>query len=152
MILLVIQQVLPGYKDEHGHATIFKKLTSSGEPQVREPFSGWGRASFHWKPLDMGQVRPNSQPVSVPASLAWAPRSAPLSSGPSDAAGLHIHRMARSMKFSLQGTGPTVGFHLKNKEEYWPFQGKTKANFSPMDPFSFMGNSMQTPGPPLNYI
>lgn len=56
------------------------------------------------------------------------------------------------MEFGLQGTGSIVGSHLKNKEEYWPFQGKTKADFSPMDPFSFMGSSMQTPGPPLNYI
>ena len=59
---------------------------------------------------------------------------------------------AGSMEFGLQGTGSIVGSHLKNKEEYWPFQGKTKADFSPMDPFSFMGSSMQTPGPPLNYI
>ena len=40
------------------------------------------------------------------------------------------------MEFGLQGTGSIVGSHLKNKEEYWPFQGKTKADFSPMDPFS----------------
>lgn len=38
------------------------------------------------------------------------------------------------MELGLQGAGSTVGSHLKNKEEYWPSQGKTKADFSPVDP------------------
>lgn len=39
IILMLIEQALPGYKDENRQAAVFRKLMSSGYPQVLEPFS-----------------------------------------------------------------------------------------------------------------
>lgn len=104
-----------------------------------------------WTQLKISESTSHQLSASAYTSLPHlTPSSAPLSSGPSDT-GPHIFHPDRSMMFGLQSTGPTVGSHLKNKES-WPFQGKTKADFSPVDPFSFKANSMQTPGPPPNYI